>query len=83
MTYDEILKLDNDPPVLLLDGNMGVLIRRYDTTVGVQVFGEENIREIRHECITDMGNGALAEILKNPINVTWVGDMFERYIEGG
>mgnify|MGYP003454049713 CR=1 FL=1 len=60
MTKEELLKCENNTPVLLADGKFGVLIR-WGQEAGVQVSGEEDIRWIPVERLADKGGGALIE----------------------
>lgn len=48
MTFDELLKCDSNAPVRCADGAFGLLIRwwKNEQAAGVQVYGEEDIREI-------------------------------------
>lgn len=62
MTKEQALALDNNSPVLLADGSMGLLILWFDQSVGVQVYGEDAAREIPIDRLVDIGGGALVEI---------------------
>lgn len=46
MTHEELLTFASNTPVLLADGKFGLLIRYWPESAGVQVYGEEDIREI-------------------------------------
>lgn len=62
MTFQEALRCENNAPVQLADGRLGVLIRWWEpNAVGVQVPGEGNIREIDVSRLRSIGGGALVE----------------------
>ena len=74
MTRDELLRYPDNTPVRLADGALGLLIRYWQTSAGIQVPGEENIREIPLERLADAGGGALIE---RSIEMT---DLYQQYI---
>lgn len=66
MTIFELFALNSvhDPVVLCKDGIFGVLItypRKSTGTAGVQVPGEQDMRQINPHDLEDRGGGALAE----------------------
>lgn len=75
MTFDEALRLPSDAPIILADGQFGIVIRWHEGKVGVQVPGEEDIRWLKVETITDLGNGALIEVKK----VETFGDFIKKH----
>lgn len=66
MTEKEFEQLSFNSPILLADGQMGLVIRipqfSIDAEIGVQVPGEENIRWINISNINCLSNGALLEL---------------------
>lgn len=68
MTTTEIFELvvnsQTPPPVMLCDGQMGLLIQtcKPNGDCGVQVPGEPDMRWINHGRLMDMGGGALMEV---------------------
>lgn len=63
MTFAELLEVSDRTPVRCADGRYGLLIRWFEDTAsaGVQVPGEEDIREIPVHKLTAVGDGALVE----------------------
>lgn len=63
MTFDDLLRCPNNAPVRCADGAFGLLIRWNDDTqsAGVQVPGEDGIRDVPVARLSDAGNGALVE----------------------
>lgn len=66
MTFAELLAVADNTPVRCADGRHGLLIRWWEDTAsaGVQVPGEEDIREIPAHTLTAVGDGALVEETK-------------------
>lgn len=64
MTFDELLNIESNAPIRCADGAFGLLIRWYQDTqsAGVQVYGEETIRDIPATRLFDRGGGSLYEI---------------------
>lgn len=63
MTFEKLLEAPSNAPVKCADGKVGLLISWFDDTksAGVQVPGEDGIREIPAIHLRDLGNGALEE----------------------
>lgn len=62
MTFDDLLVCENNTPVRCVDGKLGLLIRWWKpASAGVQVPGEEQIREIPCVRLVDRG-GVLVEL---------------------
>lgn len=62
MNSREARQVQHNAPVHCADGKMGLIIRFWKESFGVQVPGEEDIREIFFSDIEDLGEGALAEV---------------------
>lgn len=63
MTFDDLRECPNNAPVFCADGAFGLLIRWYEDTqsAGIQVPGEDGIRDVPARRLYDAGNGALVE----------------------
>lgn len=67
MTITELIEIQAESvsplPILLADGHFGLVIQWDDhrDKIGVQVYGEDNIRWIDAAQVFDKGNGALIQ----------------------
>jgi hypothetical protein len=62
MNFDEALDLPKNAPIRLADGEMGVVVRWWSPDeIGVQVFGERDIRSVKVKDVVELGDGALIE----------------------
>ena len=64
MQKERFYELQKDPPVILKDGKLGLLLilPGDDNKVGIQVHGEDYHRWVDISEIEERGKGALAEI---------------------
>lgn len=62
MTFVEAMSLEQNTPIMLNDGQLGLIIRWWEPDeLGVQVPGEEDIRTLKVETITDISDGMLLQ----------------------
>mgnify|MGYP001573812255 CR=1 FL=1 len=61
MTQEQFSHVKLNSPILCADGSFGLFIRFWGLTIGVQVPGEEHIRNISIEHVHEVGDGALIE----------------------
>ncbi|MEH1777134.1 hypothetical protein [Nostoc sp.] len=62
MNYQQYLELKGEPPIKLVDGRFGLLIRGDEHSCGIQVPGEEQIRWIPLASIELVSDGVLIEV---------------------